>query len=41
MKKLFFLLVISVFIFAACEEDDPAAEQLKKDIAIVNSIGLS
>ncbi len=35
MKKLFFLLVISVFIFAACEEDDPAAEQLKKDIELI------
>ncbi len=35
MKKLFFLLVISVFVFAACEEDDPAAEQLKKDIELI------
>ena len=35
MKKLFFLLVISVFIFVACEEDDSAAEQLKKDIELI------
>lgn len=37
MKKLFFLLVISVFIFAACEEEDPAAEQLKKDIELIEA----
>ncbi len=37
MKKLFFLLVISVFIFAACEEDDPVAEQLKKDIELIEA----
>ena len=37
MKKIFFLLVISVFIFAACEKDDPVAEQLKKDIELIEA----
>ncbi|HAF29608.1 MAG TPA: peptidylprolyl isomerase [Bacteroidales bacterium] len=37
MKKLGFLIIIAIFAFIACEDDDPAAEQLKKDIELIET----
>lgn len=37
MKKIGFLVGIAVFVFAACEKDDTAAEQLKKDIELIET----
>lgn len=37
MKKIFFLLVISVFVIYSCKKEDPVAEQLKEDIELIEA----
>lgn len=37
MKKIFFLAIVAVFAFMACEDDDTASEQLKEDIKLIET----
>jgi len=35
MKNLGFIIVITVFVFMSCNDEDPIAEQLEKDIELI------
>ena len=37
MKNLGFIIVIAVFVFMSCNDDDPVAEQLEEDIQLIEA----